>query len=220
LDETRRDDTAHDEAFDRLQGLPNSPSIRFALHLLKWMRLAFAQIAFQPWHGAAPETVAECADHLLHFAKGAFDLEPIPIQRNDLRRFQRQIGADENRMAVALFDQNKAKFLVQPLPPQQVQAQAGNRLFLSVDRNLDGLELGEFEHLALLGRTSPTGFADRMLVGDCIGFGFGHDVGDGMKQAKEGRRMPGLKKLHQESENSSKGEYIVHTAPAGTIAFE
>jgi hypothetical protein len=33
-------------------------------------------------------------------------------------------------------------------------------------------------------------------------------VGDGMKQAKEGCRMPGVKKLHQESENSSKGEYI------------
>lgn len=29
-----------------------------------------------------------------------------------------------------------------------------------------------------------------------------------MKQSKEGRRMPGVKKLHQESENSSKGEYI------------
>ncbi|MBT2289306.1 transposase [Paenibacillus albidus] len=33
-------------------------------------------------------------------------------------------------------------------------------------------------------------------------------VGDGMKQAKEGRRMPGVKKLHQESENVSKGAYI------------
>ncbi|MFB5269574.1 transposase [Paenibacillus enshidis] len=33
-------------------------------------------------------------------------------------------------------------------------------------------------------------------------------VGDGMKQAKEGRQMPGVKKLHQESENVSKGEYI------------
>ncbi|MHA6529649.1 hypothetical protein [Paenibacillus sp. BAC0078] len=33
-------------------------------------------------------------------------------------------------------------------------------------------------------------------------------VGDGMKQAKEGRRMPGVKKLHQEYENVSKGEYI------------
>ncbi|MFB5763952.1 hypothetical protein [Paenibacillus medicaginis] len=33
-------------------------------------------------------------------------------------------------------------------------------------------------------------------------------VGDGMKQAKEGRHMPGVKKLHQESENASKGEYI------------
>lgn len=33
-------------------------------------------------------------------------------------------------------------------------------------------------------------------------------VGDGVKQSKEGRRMPGVKKMHQESENSSKGEYI------------
>ena len=33
-------------------------------------------------------------------------------------------------------------------------------------------------------------------------------VGDGLKQSKEGRHMPGVKKLHQESENSSKGEYI------------
>ena len=33
-------------------------------------------------------------------------------------------------------------------------------------------------------------------------------VGNGMKQSKEARRMPGVKKLHQESEDSSKGEYI------------
>ncbi|MNO97226.1 hypothetical protein D3C76_889250 [compost metagenome] len=33
-------------------------------------------------------------------------------------------------------------------------------------------------------------------------------VGDGMKQAKESRRMPGVKKHHQESENVSKGDYI------------
>jgi hypothetical protein len=32
--------------------------------------------------------------------------------------------------------------------------------------------------------------------------------GDGMKHAKEAVRMPGVKKLHQESENNSKGEYI------------
>ena len=32
--------------------------------------------------------------------------------------------------------------------------------------------------------------------------------GDGVKQGKEGRKMPGVKKLHQESENSSKAEYI------------
>lgn len=33
-------------------------------------------------------------------------------------------------------------------------------------------------------------------------------IGDGVKQSKEGRYMPGVKKLHQESENSSKPEYI------------
>ena len=32
--------------------------------------------------------------------------------------------------------------------------------------------------------------------------------GDGVKQSKEGRRMPGVKKLFQESENSAKPEYI------------
>lgn len=33
-------------------------------------------------------------------------------------------------------------------------------------------------------------------------------LGDGVKQSKEGDYMPGVKKLHQESEDSSKGEYI------------
>ncbi|MGL5718617.1 MAG: transposase [Paraclostridium sp.] len=33
-------------------------------------------------------------------------------------------------------------------------------------------------------------------------------VGDGVKQAKESRKMPGVKKLHQESENSSKAQFI------------
>jgi hypothetical protein len=33
-------------------------------------------------------------------------------------------------------------------------------------------------------------------------------VGDGVKQAKEGRRMPGVTKHHQESDNSAKGEFI------------
>ncbi|OMF32268.1 hypothetical protein BK133_14695 [Paenibacillus sp. FSL H8-0548] len=33
-------------------------------------------------------------------------------------------------------------------------------------------------------------------------------IGDGMKQTKEARRMPSVKKLHQESDNSSKAEYI------------
>ena len=33
-------------------------------------------------------------------------------------------------------------------------------------------------------------------------------VGDGTKESHDGKRMPGVKKLHQESENSTKGEYI------------
>ena len=33
-------------------------------------------------------------------------------------------------------------------------------------------------------------------------------IADGVKQSKEGRKMPRVKKLHQESENSSKPEYI------------
>lgn len=33
-------------------------------------------------------------------------------------------------------------------------------------------------------------------------------LGDGVKQSKEGYHMPGVKKLHQESEDSSKGEFI------------
>ena len=33
-------------------------------------------------------------------------------------------------------------------------------------------------------------------------------IGDGVKQSKEARYMPGVKKLHQESENSSKAAYI------------
>jgi hypothetical protein len=34
-------------------------------------------------------------------------------------------------------------------------------------------------------------------------------IGDGVKQPKEGKRMPGVKKLHQESENSKKAEYML-----------
>ena len=33
-------------------------------------------------------------------------------------------------------------------------------------------------------------------------------AGDGVKQSREGRRMPGVKKLFQESENSAKPDYI------------
>src|SRR5271167_4419041 len=34
-------------------------------------------------------------------------------------------------------------------------------------------------------------------------------VGDGIKVAKEGKKMPGVKWLHQESESNSKAEYIM-----------
>jgi hypothetical protein len=33
-------------------------------------------------------------------------------------------------------------------------------------------------------------------------------IGDGVKQSKEAKKMPGVKRLHQESENSGKAEYI------------
>jgi hypothetical protein len=33
-------------------------------------------------------------------------------------------------------------------------------------------------------------------------------IGDGVKESKEGRRMPGVKRQHQESDNSSKAKYI------------
>jgi hypothetical protein len=33
-------------------------------------------------------------------------------------------------------------------------------------------------------------------------------IGDGVKQSKEGKKMPGVKRMHQESEDSSKSEYI------------
>lgn len=38
--------------------------------------------------------------------------------------------------------------------------------------------------------------------------GYNVMVGDGVKQGKESKKMPGVKRLHQESENVSKAEYI------------
>jgi hypothetical protein len=52
--------------------------------------------------------------------------------------------------------------------------------------------------LQIVKRTAPIFYVNGMAV----------LIGDGMKQTKEARRMPGVKKLHQESENSSKAEYI------------
>ena len=45
-------------------------------------------------------------------------------------------------------------------------------------------------------------------------------IGDGVKSAKEAKRMPGVKKLHQESEDSSKAEYIFghHFGGIGVLA--
>jgi len=58
-------------------------------------------------------------------------------------------------------------------------------------------------------------YAPLVLVRDAVVM-----VGDGVKQAKEGRRMPGVKKLHQESENCSKAEYIFghHFGAIGILA--
>ncbi len=43
----------------------------------------------------------------------------------------------------------------------------------------------------------------------CTEQGFTILIGDGVKQSKEGRYMPGVKKLVQESEDSSKPQYIL-----------
>ena len=43
-------------------------------------------------------------------------------------------------------------------------------------------------------------------------------IGDGVKVAKEGRYMPAVKKLHQESEDSSKGEWIFGHMYGGVAA--
>jgi hypothetical protein len=67
--------------------------------------------------------------------------------------------------------------------------------FRSSAWSLDSLRLAWFK---VVGRLAPLLYVRGRVV----------LVGDGMKQAKEARRMPGVKKLHQESENSSKGEYI------------
>ena len=67
--------------------------------------------------------------------------------------------------------------------------------FRSSAWSLDSLRLAWFN---VVGRLAPLLYVRGRVV----------LVGDGMKKAKEGRRMPGVKKLHQESENSSKGEYI------------
>lgn len=44
--------------------------------------------------------------------------------------------------------------------------------------------------------------------------------GDGIKIAKEGQKMPGVKKLHQESDNSGKAPYIYghHYGVIGVLA--
>ncbi|MEW6237974.1 MAG: hypothetical protein AB1656_21505 [Candidatus Omnitrophota bacterium] len=39
--------------------------------------------------------------------------------------------------------------------------------------------------------------------------GYAVYVADGLKVAKEGKKMPGVKKLHQASENNSKAPYIM-----------
>ena len=46
-------------------------------------------------------------------------------------------------------------------------------------------------------------------------------VGDGIKVAKSGRKMPGVKKLHQESESNTKPEYIFgHSCQAITVLIQ
>ena len=67
--------------------------------------------------------------------------------------------------------------------------------FYATSWRLDSLRTAWYrvvKHSGLLWR-----FKDRIVL-----------AGDGVKQSKEAYYMPGVKKLHQESEDSSKGEYI------------
>ena len=70
-----------------------------------------------------------------------------------------------------------------------------NHFFRASSWSLPSIRLKWFEAVAA--------FAPLHRIGD-----YAILIGDGMKQAKEGRHMPGVKRLHQESENSSKPDYI------------
>lgn len=60
-----------------------------------------------------------------------------------------------------------------------------------------------------------------MTLGSAPGFFIGKNLlaGDGTKHPKEGVRMPGVKKLIQESENSSKPQYIFGHMYGGIAAI-
>lgn len=60
------------------------------------------------------------------------------------------------------------------------------------------LESLRLKWLQIVKQRAPLAYVNGMVV----------LIGDGVKQSKEARRMPGVKKLHQESENCSKAEYI------------
>lgn len=70
-----------------------------------------------------------------------------------------------------------------------------NHFFRASSWSLDSLKLKGFE---VVNSSAPLYKED----------GYTILIGDGVKQAKEGQHMPGVKKLFQESENSSKPEYI------------
>jgi len=63
-------------------------------HMLQRMGFSLLQIPLQLLHGLAPELLTKFADHLLHFSAGAFDLEVVFVQRDDVYCFQRRNGHD------------------------------------------------------------------------------------------------------------------------------
>lgn len=73
--------------------------------------------------------------------------------------------------------------------------EAMNQFFRASSWTLDSLKRKWFEIIA----ASPLLYKEQ---------GYTILIGDGVKQAKEGKHMPGVKKLHQDSENSAKPQYF------------
>lgn len=66
--------------------------------------------------------IAEHPGMLLQFPKHAFDPETVTVQTDDGKRLQFQAGVCQDALDSIYFYQDKAQFLVQLLPSEQVNA--------------------------------------------------------------------------------------------------